>query len=127
DDAVDVLGDRALLRAGRLAELLVERGERILDLRGRGRDRLELARAEAAIVADRRRVDALADLLRVLGRELGGDLDEQAARQRADVLERRKHLLLGPVVQAADPEVVVLVEVLLLALREDVAATLEAL
>ena len=38
-----------------------------------------------------------------------------------------QRLLLGPVGEAADPEVVVLVEVLLLALREVVAAPLEAL
>src|SRR4029079_7902648 len=38
----------------------------------------------------------------------------------------RQRLFLGPVVQAADPEVVVLVERALLALREEVAAAREA-
>src|SRR5207245_1230719 len=38
DDAVDVLGDRALLGALRLAEVLLERGDRLQDLLGRGGD-----------------------------------------------------------------------------------------
>ena len=108
------------------ASSLVSGCERVADLDRGGRDRLELARGEPAVVADRRRADELADLLRVLGRDLRGDLDEQAADEPANVLEGRQQLLLGPVVQAADPEVVVLVEVLLLALREVVAAPLEA-
>jgi hypothetical protein len=41
EDAVDVLGDRALLRARRLAELLVERRERLADLDRDVRDRLQ--------------------------------------------------------------------------------------
>src|SRR5262249_8890983 len=127
DDAVDVLGDRTLLRARRLRELLVQRRECLPYLdRGVG-DRLELARRQLAVLSDRRRVHALADLLRVLGADLRGDLDEQAAGERAHLLERREHLLLGPVGEAARPEVVVLVEVLLLALREVVASALEPL
>src|SRR4029079_10449836 len=127
DDTVDVLGDGALLRARRLCELLVERRKGLADLDGRVRDRLELARGELAVGTDRRLVDPLADLLRILGRDLRGDLDEEAAGERPGLLERREHLLLRPVVQAAGPEVIVLVEVLLLVLREVVAAALEPL
>src|SRR5262249_26753251 len=124
-DLVDALGERALLRAARALDLLVQRGERLADLGGRGRHLLELARREAPVVADGRIADQLADLLRVLGRDRAGDVDEETAHQLADVLERRERLLLGPVGQAAGPELVVLVEVPLLALREVVAAALE--
>src|SRR5581483_1082398 len=55
DDAVHVLRDRALLRAGRLREVLLERCDRGEDLLGRGRDRLDLARRELPVVADRSR------------------------------------------------------------------------
>src|SRR5439155_21275933 len=127
DDAVQMLRDRALFRPRRLRELLAERVEGRPNLERGGGDALELARGEPAIVADRRIADELADLLRVLGRQTGRDLDEESAREGARLLERRLTLLLGPVVQAADPEVVVLVEVLLLALREEVAPPLEAL
>ena len=113
EDAVDVLGDRALLRAGRLAELLVERRERLADLDRDVRDGLQLLRREPAVVADRRVADELADLLRVLGRDLVGDLDEHLPDELAHLLERRHALLLGPVGEAAGPEVVVLVEVAL--------------
>src|SRR5207248_6573024 len=89
---------------------------------GGGRDRVELLRRQPAVVADRGVADELADLLRVLGRDLRDELDEEAADQGPSVLERRKHLLLGPRREAAAPEVVVLVEVPLLALREVVAA-----
>src|SRR4029079_3805015 len=81
---------------------------------------------ELAVVADRGVADELADLLRVLRRDLWDELDEQPVDELARVLERRERLLLGPVVEAADPEVVVLVEVALLALREEVAAAGEA-
>ena len=108
------------------ARLLLERLDRREDLLGRDGDLLELARREPAVVADRGVADELADLLRVLGRDLRDELDEQPADELARVLERRQRLLLGPVVQAADPEVVVLVEVPLLALREEVAAAREA-
>src|SRR5204863_6217812 len=64
--------------------------------------------------------------LRVLRRDLRDELDKQAADEAACVVQRRQALLLGPVVQAAGPEVVVLVEVPLLALREVVAAAREA-
>ena len=126
DDPVDVLRDGALLRAGRLRQLLRQRRERLADLDRRVGDGLQLARGELAVVTDRSVADELADLLRVLGRDLRRDLDEQAADQRAGVLERREQLLLGPVGQPAGPEVVVLVEVLLLALGEIVAAPLQA-
>ena len=56
----------------------------------------------------------------------GTSSTKQPVDELARVLERRQRLLLGPVVQAADPEVVVLVEVPLLALREEVAAAREA-
>src|SRR5581483_7068821 len=127
DDAVHVLRDRALLRAGRLREVLLERCDRGEDLLGRGRDRLDLARRELPVVADRSRADELADLLRVLRRDLRDELDEEAADEAAGVLERRQRLLLCPVREAARPEVVVLVEALLLALGEVVAAAAEPL
>src|SRR5439155_22296854 len=74
----------------------------------------------------RRVPDEIADLLRVLGRELLRQVLEGAGDERARVLEGRQRLLLGPVVQAAGPEVVVLVEALLGTLREVVAPALEA-
>ena len=119
---MDVLRDRALLRAGRLLELLLERRDRGEDLLGCDGDVLELARRELAVVADRRVADELADLLRVLGRDLRDELEEEPADELARVLERRERLLLGPGREAAGPEVVVLVEALLLALGEEVAA-----
>src|SRR5262249_42932350 len=118
-------GDRALLRAGRLRLLLEERVEPREDLLRGGGDVLELARGDLAVVADRRVTDELADLLRVLGRDLPDELDEHAAGEAARLLQRRDALLLGPVRQAAGPEVVVLVEALVGALREVVAAPLE--
>src|SRR5262249_57443773 len=113
-DAVDVFGGRALLRAGRLLGLLLERRAGGLDLLGRCSDRLELARRQAPVVADRGVANELADLLRVLGRDLGDELDEEPAHERAGILERRQRLLLGPGRETAGPEVVVLVEVPLL-------------
>ena len=124
-DLLDVLRDRALLGAGRLAGVLEQLPEGLLDLDRGGRDLLELPVREPAVVADRRAANELADLLGVLGRDLVGDVDEHAADELAGVLERRDALLLGPVVQAADPELVVLVEVPLLALREVLTAALE--
>src|SRR5581483_10729998 len=66
-----------------------------------------------------------ADLLRVLGRDLADELDEEAADEAAHVLERRERLLLCPVRETAAPEVVVLVEVPLAALREVLAPACE--
>src|SRR5207302_3164166 len=83
DDAMDVLRDRALLRTGRLVQVLLERLDRREDLLGRGSDLLELARREPAVVADRGVADELTDLLRVLGRDLRDQLDEQAVDQLA--------------------------------------------
>src|SRR5436305_962596 len=107
---MDVLRYRALLRAGRLGELLLERCDRGEDLLRRRRDLVELARREPAVVADRGVADELADLLRVLGRYLADQLDEEAADEAAHVLARRERLLLCPVRETAAPEVVVLVE-----------------
>src|SRR5436305_12384830 len=118
---MDVLRYRALLRAGRLGELLLERCDRGEDLLRRRRDLGELARREPAVVADRGVADELADLLRVLGRDLADELDEEPADESAHVRERRERLLLRPVREAAAPEVVVLVEVPLAALREVLA------
>src|SRR5256885_746449 len=70
EDAVDVLRDRALLRAGRLCLLLEQRLEALEDLLAGGGDVLELTRSELAVVADGRVADELPDLLRVLGRDL---------------------------------------------------------
>ena len=58
--------------------LRAERGERGADLLGRHRHELELARGQLAVVANRRVADELADLLRVLGRDLTDQLDEHA-------------------------------------------------
>ena len=55
------------------------------------------------------------------------ELDEHPADELARVLERRQHLLLGPAREPAGPEVVVLVEALVLALREERAAAGEPL
>ena len=119
DEPVDVLGDRALLRARSPCPApRASAGERGADLLGRGRDLLELARGELAVVADRGVADELADLLRVLGRDLRDELDEEPADELAGLLERRQQLLLGPGREAAGPEVVVLVEALVLALGE---------
>src|SRR5581483_9969376 len=117
-DPVDVLRDRALLRPLRLAELLLERRDRGEDLLRRGRDLLELPRGELAVIADRRVADELADLLRVLGRDLTDELLEHAADELAGRVESREHLLLRPAREAAGPEVVVLVEALVGALLE---------
>src|SRR2546421_692437 len=68
----------------------------------------------------------LADLLRVLGRDLADEVDEHAAREATCLFQARERLLLGPVGEAARPEVVVLVEALVLALGEVVATPLEA-
>src|SRR5206468_10935734 len=100
----------------------LERPDRAQDLLGGGRDLVELARREPAVVANGRVADELADLLRVLRGDARHELDEQAADERARVVERRQRLLLGPVREAADPEVVVLVEVPLLAPGEELAA-----
>ena len=127
DDLVDVLRQRALLRAGRGLELGAQRRERLLDLLRRGRDLLVLARGELAVGARRGGPDELADLLRVLGRDGAGELREDPGRERAHLLERRQPCLLGPVRETAGPEVVVLVEALVLALGEVVAAPLEPL
>src|SRR5262249_11232565 len=127
DDAMDVLGDRALLGAGGLVELLLETRDRGQDLLRRDRNLLELTRGELAVLADRSVADELADLLRVLGRDLRDELQEEAADQLARVLERREHLLLCPGREPAGPEVVVLVEALLGAVAEERTAAREAL
>src|SRR5258708_10913388 len=123
---MDVLRARTLLRTRRLRELVLEREDRGEDLLRSGRDLLELARREPAIVADGGVADELADLLRVLRRDLRNELDEQVADETAHVVERRQRLLLGPVREAAGPEVVVLVKVPLLALREVLATARKA-
>src|SRR4029079_9033014 len=90
DDAMDVLRDRTLLRAGRLRHVLLERLDRLEDLLGGDGDLLELTRGELAVVADRRVPDELANLLRVLGRDLRDQLDEEPVDELAHVLERRQ-------------------------------------
>src|SRR6187402_2939547 len=125
EDTVDVLREGALLRPGRLRELLVEPLQRLPDLDGDGRHRLQLLRGQPAIVADRGVADELADLLRVFGRDLVRNLDEELGDELPRFLEWRDALLLGPVGEAAGPELVVLIEVPLLALREELAAALE--
>ena len=120
-DLVHVLGDRALLGAGRLVRLLGKRGERVQDLHGGVADGLRVARGEPAVVADGGAADELPDLLRVLGRDRLGHVHEDVARELARLLERRETLLLGPVGEPTGPELVVLVEVPLLALGEVLA------
>src|ERR687891_655205 len=120
-DPVDVLRDGALLGAGRLVSLLRERRERIADLHGCVRHLVELAAREVAIGPDGRLPHELAKLLRVLGRDLAGHLDEEAPDEAASLLERGQALLLGPGREAARPELVVLVEVPLLRLGEVLA------
>ena len=116
---VDVLGDRALLGAASPCSCSSRSGASAARIcSAADRDLLELARGELAVVADRGVADELADLLRVLGRDLRDELDEEAADELARVLERREHLLLGPGREPAGPEVVVLVEALVLALGE---------
>src|SRR6187551_1160752 len=117
--------DRALLGAGRLVRFLVQRSERLVDLGGRVRDLVELAVGELAVVPDRRAPHELADLLRILGRDLLRDVGEHPADELPRLVERRQALLLGPGREAAGPELVVLVEVPLLALREVVTAARE--
>src|SRR5439155_3654710 len=58
-------------------------------------------------------------------RDLRSDVEEELGDELARLLERGQGLLLGPVREAADPELVVLVEVALRSLREVVAATLQ--
>src|SRR5581483_178654 len=82
---------------------------------------------QLAVLADRGVADELADLLRVLRRDLRDELEEEPANELARLLERRQGLLLGPCRKTAGPEVVVLVEALLLALGEECAAAREAL
>ena len=125
EHAVDVLRDGALLGAGRLGQLLVEALERLADLDRHGRDRLQFPRRQPAVVADGCGANELADLLGVLGRDLVRDVEEQLGDELPRLFERRDCLLLGPVGQAADPELVVLVEVPLGALREVVPAPLQ--
>src|SRR5262249_60281581 len=108
EDPVDVLRDRALLRSRRLRLLLEERVERLERLLRCDGDRLELARRQPSIVADRGVADELADLLRVLRRDLTDEVDEHAAGEATRLLEARQALLLGPVRQAPCPEGVVL-------------------
>jgi hypothetical protein len=65
-----VLRDRALLRSLRGLQLLVERRERLPDLMRRRGDEIELFRRQLSVLADGRVADELANLLRVLGRDL---------------------------------------------------------
>jgi hypothetical protein len=126
DHLVDVLRDRTLLGAGRLRRLLEERPQRLLDLDGGRRDLLQLARAQTAVVADRRVADELADLLGVFRGDVLRHLEEESTDQLSRLLERRQGLLFGPVREPAGPELVVLVEVPLPALGEVLAPPLQA-
>ena len=105
---------------------LRERHERGEDLLRRRRDLLELARRELAVVADRGVADELADLLRVLGRDLRDELDEQPLTSLRASSSVGSTCSSAQCREPAGPEVVVLVEVPLLALGEVVAAAGEA-
>ena len=120
---VDVLADRTLLRAGGLVRLGHEWRERIAYLNGSLADGVELAGSEITVVTDRRLSNELPDLLRVFCRHLGRDVHEDAADELPSLVGWRQCLLLGPGEKSACPELVVLVEVLLLALREEVTTT----
>jgi hypothetical protein len=89
-DAVDVLRDRALLRACRLLHLLLERPDRLEDLVCRDRDLLELARRQLPVGPDRCVANELTDLLRVFGRDLLREVLEDSRDERARFLERRE-------------------------------------
>src|SRR5207253_1611756 len=119
-------GDQLDVVLAGLGQLLVQGRQRLADLDRDVADGLELLRGQLAVVADGRVPNRLAELLRVLGRDLGRHLDEQAADKLARLLECRQALLLSPVGEAARPEVVVLVEVSLLALGEVLPAALES-
>ena len=125
EQLVEVLRDRALLRARCLLELRAQRVEGGADLLRRGADRLDLAWREAAVVAGGGLADQLAEPLRILAGDVLRQVGEDRARKRARLLERRHDLVLGPVREPPGPELVVLVEPLVLAGREVVAAALE--
>ena len=124
---LDVLRDRTLLRAGRGLRVGDERRERVPKLYRDLRDEVELARGEVAIRPGRRLADELPRLLGVLRRDGLRGVHEDPADELAGLVERGQPLLLGPVREAAGPELVVLVEVLLLALREVLPAPREPL
>ena len=124
---MEVLRDRALLRAGRALEVAAQRLERGAELDRGGRHGLDLARGESPVLARRRLADELAEALRVLARDRLCEAGQDPARHRARLVERRQHLVLGPVGQAARPELVVLVEALVLALGEERTTAREAL
>src|SRR5262249_51596113 len=124
-DLLHVLRDRALLRARRLGEIAAQRSKSCLDLDGRRGHRLDLTRGDTPILASRRLSDELTDAPRVLRRDRLRELDEHTAAERADLLERRQRGLLRPVRETTSPEVVVLVEVALLAGGEVVAPSSE--
>ena len=124
---MEVLRDRALLRPGRLLEVVTERLERGADLDRGVRDRLDLARREPAVVAGRGLPNELAEPLRILARDRLPEIREDAAGEAARLLEPGQHLILRPVVEPAGPELVVLVEAAVLAGREVGAAARETL
>ena len=128
EQLVEVLRDRALLRARCLLELA--------RAAGRARSRISCAAvptdsisrgASRAVVAGGGLADQLAEPLRVLAGDVLRQVGEDPARKRARLLERRHHLVLGPVREPTGPELVVLVEPLVLAGREVVAAALESI
>ena len=126
-ELVERLAGVALGRALALVDLDdVVRGR--LERCGRvGGDQVELARVQLAILADGDRAHQLADLLRVLAGDASGDVLQQAVGQVASHVERLDALLLGPRVERAGPVLVVLVEAVLGAGGEVVAAARQAL
>ena len=112
-DLVDVLRDRALLRAGRLVGLGDERREGLADLRSRPARRCRAraaSRSRSSRIADRRTSSRIFFESSVV--IWPATSHEDAADELARLLERRQRLLLGPGREAARPELVVLVEVL---------------
>jgi len=85
------------------------------DLRRGGRDGIQLTRAQAPVVANGGVANELADPLRILGGDHVDQLDEDARDKLAHIGKGGQHSFLGPVAEATSPEVVVLVEVALLA------------
>ena len=88
---------------------------------------VELLGAEPAIVTDRSLTHQLLDLARVFSGNALCGLGQQTAGQLAGIVEHRGAALLRPVVERAGPVVVVLVEALVRAVHEELAAALHAL
>ena len=128
EQLVEVLRDRALLRAGRLLELRPKR------LEG-GADLLRRRVATDSISRGARRRSSRVAVCRTSSRIRFGSspaiepasAGKMRTREGARLLEARQDLILGPVRESARPELVVLVEALVLRGRQEGTAAREAL